>query len=133
MNSANVLAATKVYIQEALLKDMDRFMPKSETPDMLELLRSVAVLVTGDFVSKHLQGLTEEHTTVFQEVGEKAIQALLTNDVPDWLMPELISVCEESRELVKENLDCVGEIDDLFNQALASMDKFAAILYPSRD
>lgn len=133
MNSANVLAATKVYIQEALLKDMGMFMPKSETPDMLELLRSVAVLLTGDFVTKHLQGLTEEHTTVFQEVGEKAIKALLTKGVPDWLVPELISVCEESRRLVKGNLDCVGEIDDLFNQALDSMDKLVAILYPSRD
>lgn len=132
MNSDILISAAKAQIQAALLKDLGKFVPTSEKPEQLELLRSMAVLVTGDYITKHIGKLGNEHVTTFQEVGEKVIQALLTKDVPDWLVPELLAVCAEAAELVKDKLDDIEVLDDLFNQALGAVEKLTGVLFPQK-
>ena len=132
MNSNMILSAAKAHIQAELLKDLDKFMPTSEKPEQLELLRSMAVLVTGDYVTKQFGALPNEHVTTFQEAGEKVIQALLTKDVPDWLIPELLALCTEAAELVNDKLEDIEIVDDLFNQALGAVEKLATVIFPQK-
>lgn len=132
MNSNMILSAAKAHIQAELLKDLGKFVPTSEKPEQLELLRSMAVLVTGDYITKQFGGLPNEHVTTFQEAGEKVIQALLTKDVPDWLIPELLAICGQAGELVKEHLDDIEVLDDLFNQALGAVEKLATVIFPQK-
>lgn len=132
MNSDILISAAKAQIQAELLKDLGKFMPTSEKPEQLELLRSMAVLVTGDYITKHIGELGNDHVTTFQEAGEKVIQALLTKDVPDWLIPELLAMCGQAGELVKEHLDDIEVLDDLFNQALGAVEKLTSVLFPQK-
>ncbi len=132
MNSDILISAAKAQIQAELLKDLGKFMPTSEKPEQLELLRSMAVLVTGDYITKQFGGLPNEHVTTFQEAGEKVIQALLTKDVPGWLIPELLEVCAKAADLVKDKLDDIELVDDLFNQALGAVEKLATVLFPQK-
>lgn len=132
MNTDILVFLAKSRIQAELLEDLGRLMPTSEKPDQLELLRSMAVIVTGDYVTKQFGGLTNEHVTTFQEVGEKVIQALLTKDVPDWLIPELRTVCAEAAELVKDKLDDIELVDDLLNQALGAVEKLTSVIFPQK-
>ena len=132
MNTDILISAAKAQIQAELLKDLGKLMPASEKPEQLELLRSMAVLVTGDYITKQFGGLPSEQVTTFQEAGEKVIQALLTKDVPDWLIPELLAVCAEVAELVKDKLDDIEVLDDLFNQALGAVEKLTSVLFPQK-
>ena len=132
MNSNMILSAAKAHIQAELLKDLGKFVPTSEKPEQQELLRSMAVLVTGDYITKHIGELGNDHVTTFQEAGEKVIQALLTKDVPDWLIPELLAICGQAGELVKEHLDDIEVLDDLFNQALGAVEKLATVIFPQK-
>ena len=132
MNSDILISAAKAHIQAELLKDLGKFMPTSEKPEQPELLRSMAVLVTGDYITKQFGGLPNEHVTTFQEAGEKVIQALLTKDVPDWLIPELLALCTEAAELVKDKLDDIELVDDLFNQALGAVEKLATVIFQQK-
>lgn len=132
MNTDILVSLAKTHIQAELLKDLSKFIPTSEKPGQLELLRSMAVLVTGDYITKQFGQLSNEHVTTFQEAGEKVIQALLTKDVPDWLIPELRTVCAEAAELVKDKLDDIELVDDLFNQGLGAVEMLTGVLFPQK-
>lgn len=132
MNTDILISAAKAQIQAELLKDLGKFMPTSEKPEQLELLRSMAVLVTGDYITKHIGELGNDHVTTFQEAGEKVIKALLTKDVPDWLIPGLLAICGQAGELVKEHIDDIEVLDDLFNQALGAVEKLTSVLFPQK-